>query len=426
VKVAAINLGCPKNCVDLEYILGSLNSSIEIIQEISRADVAVVNTCAFIQPAIEESLETIFEISKFKKYNLKKLIVTGCLPQRFGEKIQAELPEVDLLLFDREIQTISNKLSDYLEIESAKTHWQYYQTTPGHYAYVKIAEGCDNCCTYCTIPKIKGIFQSIEPDKIISQTRTLIEKEAKEIILVAQDSTNYGKDLSGTHTIVTLLKRILKLKDLHWLRLMYSHPAHFTDELVELLASEQNLCSYVDIPIQHVSNRILSAMGRKIDKDSLHVLFDKLRATIPDVAIRSTVLVGFPGETEKEFIELLDFLSEVKFERLGVFTYWRERGTRAYDLPGQISTVEKNNRQSEVLDLQADISATNNKKLINRQLEVVIDSYNQDTKKSIGRTQWDFPDIDNEIILDTQATPGQFYHATITGSDGFDLFGTLI
>ena len=424
MKIAAINLGCPKNCVDLEVILGTIaKNGITIVEDVASAEVAIVNTCAFIQPAIKESLETIFEINKFKQGRLKKIVVTGCLPQRFGQYISSELPEADLIITNSNVRETCDKLVDYLGISVNNKENCNYQITPNHFAYIKISEGCSNCCTYCTIPLIKGRYKSYDSTSIIQNARERVEAGAKELIIVGQDTTNYGADLSNAVTIVSLIKKISRIEGIHWLRLMYAHPRHFSDDLLDLLAQENKLCHYLDIPIQHVSNRILAAMGRKLKNSDLYKLFSRLRTVIPDITIRSTVLVGFPGETEKEFQELLDFLEEVEFDRLGVFTYWQEEGTPAYSFPEQLSSAEKNDRQAEIIDLQANISLKKNRALIGKNIEIVIDRYDEKNSKYIGRTQWDSPEIDNEFILEDTAIIGQFYSAIVLDTDGFDLYG---
>ena len=426
MKLAAFNLGCPKNCVDLEELLGAMqNHDIAIVEDISEADIAIVNTCAFIQPAIEESLETIFELHEFKRSGLHKLIVTGCLPQRYGMEIHKDLPEVDLFITSRNIYKIKEILLNNLGIAYTRLRSGYHQLTPRHYAYVKISEGCDNRCAYCTIPNIKGNYRSYGKNEILKQVRDRTRNGTREIILVGQDTTRYGADLECGEDLASLIGSITKEPSVHWLRLMYAHPAHFAPDLVQLFAENGKICRYIDIPIQHASDRILRAMGRNTTKDGLFELFSTLRDSVPHLALRSTVLVGFPGETEAEFQELLDFLEAVQFDRFGVFSYWREEGTPAYELPGQLSSEEKQRRHAEVLDLQARISYEKNNALIGHRMEIIIDGYDAEKNKYIGRTEWDCPEIDNVFYVDGEMHIGEFYHAIVVDTDGFDLYGII-
>lgn len=426
MKLAALNLGCPKNSADLDLIVTALcNSDVLHVQDIATADAAIINTCAFIQPAIEESIETIFTVSKLKESRLKRLVVLGCLPQRFGADIRRALPEVDLVIAERDTNAISARLIDFFKITADGSAHGCHTSTPAHYAYVKIADGCDNRCAYCTIPRIKGGYRSISQERIIAHTRRLAERGAREIILVAQDTTDYGKELHNGESLISLMKGILQIEQLHWLRLMYAHPLHVSEQLIELLCDELRICRYIDIPIQHASDHILAAMGRGVTQNELLALFERLRTALPEIAIRSTVIVGFPGETEKEFTELLDFLEEVRIDRLGAFKYSREEGTRAFTLPGRISHAEMNDRHAAVLDLQACITEAKNRSMIGKRLEVLVDRYDETHRGYVGRTQWDCPEIDNEVIIEGEnLTVGSFYPVRIVGSNGFDLRGS--
>jgi len=427
MNVAAINLGCPKNCVDLEQLLGSICcDDLHIVDDVEKAEVVIINTCAFIQPAIQESLETIFEVSTLKQKNLKKLIVTGCLPQRFGTELAEQLPEADFFITTRNISHACEELVSMLGVNPPNRQNCIHKLTPPHYAYVKIADGCNNNCAYCTIPSIKGNYKSCTSQEIISRAGLLLERGVKELILVAQDTTLFGSDVSHEQTLPELVAKLALLRDDFWLRLLYAHPAHLTDQLLTVMAEHDTICKYIDLPIQHASNKLLSLMGRKITTEKLLQRIESVRRFMPDSAIRSTVIVGFPGETEQDVEMLLDFLEEVQFDRLGVFTYCREEGTRAYNFKDQVSEHEKNDRQAAVLDLQNNIITNKNKELIGRELSVLVDRYDDNRQCYYGRTEWDCPEIDNEVVLHGRAEVGEFVYAQVTGVEGYDLVAEAI
>lgn len=425
MKIAYVSLGCPKNIIDLEIILGSFDEHVEIVDDPTAADATLINTCAFIESSKRESIDSIFDILQIKEENPQhKVLVTGCLPQRYREELKAELPEVDGIFPMVDATMTATQVRGFLQIENhAPT--QRKAITPAHYSYLRIAEGCNNRCTYCAIPLIKGRYQSRPKAEILAEAKNLAQRGVKELMVVAQDTTFYGSDLQQKVSLPDILFELNEIKGLEWIRLMYTHPAHWDDVLIEAVAGLDKVVKYIDLPIQHISDRILHRMGRGVDRKQTESLIDRLRQRIPDLALRTSLIVGFPGETADEFEELLKFVQETRFERLGAFTYSHEEGTRAFSFPDDISEKVKADRQQQVMELQAEIAVQYNESLVNENLRVLIDEVDTERNIAIGRTQWDAPEIDNSVQIPLPAAVGKFYNAKITAADIYDLIGEL-
>ena len=440
-QVSLVSLGCPKNLVDTEVMLGSL---IEDGYRISRteedAEIIIVNTCSFIEAAKEESIDTILELAELKENgNCHILAVTGCLPQRYGDELAKELPEVDIFIGTGEFQRIVEILERYKKSKSLSSIYRdeprflYNHNTPrlntgiGSSAYVKIAEGCSNSCSYCVIGEIRGELRSRIQDSIIKEVDSLVNMGVREINLIAQDTTMYGKDLGRGVNLEGLLRKLSKSRKPEWIRILYTHPDHFTDGLIKAIKEEERVCKYVDLPIQHISDRILKAMNRKTTGKSIRKLIWRLRQEIPDVCIRTSLIVGFPGETDKEFQELMEFVKDVEFERLGVFEYSREEGTLASGYPDQIPNAVKKERHQEVMEAQKEISLRNNRKLIGTQTQVLVQEVDEETGLVIGRTPHQAPDIDGvTYIAKSEVHIGEIYGFVVTDATEYDLIGETI
>ena len=422
MKVHFVSLGCPKNVTDLEKMLGALGEELQVVTDPGEADVSIVNTCAFIDSAKEEAIDSIFEIVQVKQSNPKlKILVTGCLPQRYGKPLTKEFWEVDAFFEGRDAVKTARQIRRFLGYKRDDTITRT-QLTPQHYAYLKISEGCNNRCSYCAIPGIKGRFKSRPFFEILNEAAQMTRAGIREIIVVAQDTTFYGQDLNSQYRLPDLLYALNELPHLRWIRLMYTHPAHFTRELISTIANLPKVVKYIDLPIQHISDRILAAMGRKVTRLQVERLIHQIRSAIPDVALRTSLIVGFPGETRKEFRELCEFVETTRFARLGVFTYSREEGTRAFHWKDSVAKKTKNQRQLEILERQSQISYDHNQKLIGEELLILVDSFNERKGFCIGRTQWDAPEIDNSVILHGRAQGGEFCKTTIQSADAFELF----
>jgi len=413
--VAMLSLGCSKNLVDSEGILADfVKKGYKVIDEAVKADVAIVNTCAFIEDAKRESINTILDLIELKKQGrIKKIIVAGCLPERYKKVLRKEMAEIDIFSGVRKFS--KSDPDDRLLI------------TPSHYAYIKISEGCDNRCSYCVISKIRGPYKSRGMQAILKEINDIRERsngKLKEINLISQDLTYYGMDLYGKLSLASLLRRINK--DIKWVRLLYAHPAHFNDELIDIIKNSAHICKYVDLPVQHISDKLLKSMGRKITKKQILDLITKLRKNIPDIAIRSSLIVGLPGETEKEFKELLGFIKDIKFERLGIFTYSREEDTPAYSFKGQVSDKEKRLRLDEAMKLQQDVAKNVNARFFGKTLEVLIEEKQEDGVY-LGRTYADAPEVDGQVYVKTTKTikPGNFVDVMITDTLEYDLVGEI-
>jgi len=439
-SISLISLGCPKNLVDTEVMLGSLvENGYRVSQTEEDAQIIIVNTCSFIEEAKEESIETILELAELKKNgNCKLLVVTGCMVQRYRDDLEKELPEVDIFIGTGEFQNVVDIIDRLKRTQNpskryvGKPEFIYSHETPrlntrGSSAYLKIAEGCSNFCSYCVIGKIRGKHRSRTPDSIIREAKNLAEIGVKEINLIGQDTTLYGSDLNPKITFAELLRKLAKIEKLSWIRTLYTHPAHFTESLVQVIKEEEKICNYVDLPIQHINNRILKAMNRRITSDSIRKLLGILRNDIPDICIRTSLIIGFPGETDDEFEELLEFVKEVKFERLGAFQYSREEDTPAFSYPGHIRKEIKEERHGRLMEIQRNIAMENNKKLLGSSTKVLIEGISPVNGLFQGRTPCQAPDIDGLTSLARgNADIGEIYDVTITGTDEYDLIGEII
>lgn len=440
MKILFISLGCDKNLVDSEEMLGLLNREhFEFTDDESEADVIVINTCCFVNDAKEESVNTILQMAEYRKSgSCKALIVTGCLAQRYKTEISDEIPEVDAILgtssYDKIVDAVKsticgekyekfNPLDELIVEESERV-----VTTGGHYAYIKIAEGCNKCCTYCIIPKIRGRYRSVPEEDILKTAEKLVENGAKELILVAQETTLYGVDLYGRKTLPDLLKKICKIPGLIWVRILYCYPEEIPDELIEVMKNEPKVCHYIDMPIQHASDKILKAMGRRTNRVELTERILKIRKEIPDIVLRTTLISGFPGETEEDHEEMLDFVDEMEFERLGVFAYSPEEDTVAAEMPDQIDEDIKIKRRNEIMELQQEIAFENAENMIGRDLLVMIEGKVVDENAYVGRTYMDCPNVDGNIFIttDEELITGDFVKVKVTGAAEYDLIGEII
>lgn len=446
MNILFVSLGCDKNLVDTEVMLGLLaKKGHQMIDDETQADIVIVNTCCFIHDAKEESIQTILEMAQLKETAvLKKLIVTGCLAQRYKEEILEEIPEVDAVLgttsYDEIAEVIDGLFSDSpMERADARmimkdvdylpeTQKGRLVTTGGHFAYLKIAEGCDKHCTYCIIPKIRGNFRSVPMEELIDEAKELADQGVKELILVAQETTLYGKDIYGEKSLPRLLKALCKIQGLRWIRILYCYPEEITDELIQVIKEESKICHYLDLPIQHASDAILKRMGRKTSKEQLISIIGKLREEIPDITLRTTLITGFPGETDEQHEELMDFVDQMEFERLGVFTYSPEEDTPAAEMPDQISEEIKQDRQAELMELQQDIVFDRNEDLIGEEMLVMIEGKVADENAYVGRTYRDAPNVDGLIFVNTdeELVSGDFAKVKVTGAMDYDLIGELL
>ena len=427
MTVNILTLGCSKNLVDSEHLLAQFRASgYKVLHNAydAAAEVVIINTCGFILDAKEESVDSILSyIEEKKRGKLHKLFVMGCLSERYREELTREMPEVDGFYGVWEMPAILEAMGSKLD---QRLLHERELTTPAHYAYLKISEGCNRSCAFCAIPGIRGAQQSISIEDLLKESKSLVEKGVKELILIAQDLTNYGIDLYGKRALPELLKELVKIEHLEWIRLHYAYPTGFPEEVIDLMASEEKICNYMDIPIQHVNNEILSAMGRGHDRAKLEQLLQKFRKQVPDVALRTTVLTGFPGETEEAFSELLDFIKIFKFERLGVFPYSHEENTPAYkDFEDLITDKVKSGRAGTLMEVQQAISLQLNEEKIGKVFKVLFDR--REEGYFVGRTQYDSPEVDNEVLVadDQPLSIGHFYQVKITGAGEFDLYGSL-
>ncbi len=441
IKVGIISLGCPRNLVDSEVLLGILNKKGFEIVELREADIGIVNTCAFIDEAKQESIEMILELTALKKEGkLRAVVAAGCLSQRYGKALVKELPEVDAFLGCGDIEKIGGVLEDLGGTPAvcavtrspsfiySHTHPRF-QITPPHYAYVKISEGCKNRCSFCVIPSIKGDYRSRPIEFILKEVEDISSRQRlSEINIVGQDTTLYGADIYGKPRITKLLKKLCAFRGYRqWVRLLYTYPAHIDDELIELFAAEKPLCKYMDLPIQHINDRMLKRMNRVATKRDIVNLIENIRKRIPGVTLRSSVIVGFPGETEEEFRELADFLKEVKFERLGVFRYSREENTPACNYSGQINEEVKLERFNALMETQKNIAENINRSFLGKTVEVLIDEKDESAENLyIARTQGDAPEVDGEVFVKGAGlAPGDLVNVKITDTLEYDLVGTV-
>ncbi len=416
-KIMFVSLGCDKNLADTEVMLGLLSArGYTFTDEENEADVIIVNTCCFIGDAKEESIQTIIELGTYKKDgNLKALIVTGCLAQRYAEEIRQELPEVDAVVGTSAFDEITHVVEQVLQ-QNGVWHQEMKEltylpdghgrrdiTTGGHFAYLKIAEGCDRHCTYCVIPSVRGPYRSVPMERLLNEAEQLAESGVKELILVAQETTLYGVDLYGEKTLPKLLKALCRIDGLVWIRLLYCYPEEITDELVRTIKEEKKICHYLDVPIQHCSDSILRRMGRKTNKAYLKQKITDIRREIPDIALRTTLMTGFPGETEEDFNELIDFVDEMEFDRLGVFAYSAEEGTPAAEMEEQVPEEVKQKRRDALMELQQEISFEKCEAMKGRKMQVMIEGELPDEGIFVGRTYRDAPEVDGYIFVQTDA-----------------------
>ncbi len=439
MKILFISLGCDKNLVDSEEMLGLLSSQgYSFTNDETEADIIIINSCCFINDAKEESINTILEMAECKKNNIcKALIVTGCLAQRYKDEIIKEIPEVDGILGTANYDSIVNVINqcinstekeNYFSLERLPKLTKRMVTTGGYYAHLKIADGCDKHCTYCIIPKIRGAYRSFPMEDLIIQATQLANDGVKELILVAQETTLYGLDIYGEKSLHKLLKELVNIDGIQFIRIMYCYPEEIYDELITTIKEEKKICNYLDIPIQHASDSILKRMGRKTDKADIIRIISKLREEIPDIVLRTTLISGFPGESQKDHEELLDFVDEMEFDRLGVFAYSPEEDTPAESMPDQIDNDIKNDRRDEIMELQQQIAFEKSESMIGRELVAIIDGKITDENAYVGRTYMDAPGIDGNIFINSfeELMSGDFVKVKITGSYEYDLIGEII
>lgn len=424
-KIAVISLGCDKNRVDTENMLHYLcDKGLVVVNDYSLADVIIVNTCAFIESARIEAIETILQMAEHKKQNCKRLIVTGCLPQKYLNEIKDELPEVDAFLGTNEYEKIVGAVFGDSGICPISDHKRVL-TTPSHYAYLKIADGCNNHCTFCTIPSIRGAYRSRDIASLKQEAQDLAERGVQELILVAQDVTNYGADLYGKQSLVELLKA-LEQTDIRYIRLMYCYPESVSDALIEYISGSSKVIHYMDIPLQHISDNVLKSMGRRSRHDSICALLDRLYAAIPDIYIRTTVMVGFPGETESDFQSLCEFIVKYKPHHLGVFAYSREEGTPSYAYKNQVAKAIKRKRVNIIGKLNLSNTVGRNKGLIGQTVDVIYEDIDYEKGLFVGRTLADAPEIDGKVFFTGKfADVGHIYKVKITDYDEYDLIGEM-
>ncbi|HIY03278.1 MAG TPA: 30S ribosomal protein S12 methylthiotransferase RimO [Candidatus Blautia faecipullorum] len=439
MNILFISLGCDKNLSDSEEMLGLLTGSgHEIVNTEEEADAIVVNTCCFIHDAKEESVETILEMAEYKKAGTcRALIVTGCMAQRYKEEIMQEIPEVDAVLGTTSYSDIvkaldealaGSKFQEFRDInELPEVSGNRVLTTGGHFGYLKIAEGCDKHCTYCIIPSLRGRFRSVPQERLLAQAEYMASQGVRELILVAQETTVYGTDLYGKKTLHLLLKKLCEIKGIRWIRVLYCYPEEIYDELIQVMKEEKKICHYLDLPIQHASDRILRRMGRRTSKEQLVGIIQKLRREIPDIVLRTTLITGFPGETEEDHQELMEFVDEMEFDRLGVFTYSPEEGTPAASMEGQIEEELKEERRDELMELQQEISLEKGNNRIGQELMVMIEGKVSGESAYIGRTYGDAPNVDGYLFVQTGELlmTGDFARVRVTGALEYDLIGEL-
>ena len=440
MKILFISLGCDKNLVDTEVMLGMLASrGYEMTNDEQEADIIVINTCCFIHDAKEESIQNILEMAEYKKNgSAKALIVTGCMAERYRQEILDEIPEVDEVLgttaYDRILDAVDAALAGQHEVMTADLdalplpETKRLVTTGGHFAYLKIAEGCDKHCTYCIIPKIRGNFRSVPMERLLKEAQDLAEQGVKELILVAQETTLYGKDLYGEKSLPKLLRELCKISGIRWIRILYCYPEEITDELIQVMKEEPKICNYLDLPIQHANDTILKRMGRRTSKQELIDIVQKLRKEIPDICLRTTLITGFPGETQEQHEEVMEFIDTLEFDRLGAFTYSPEEDTPAATFEDQIDEEVKEDRQADIMELQQEIAFDKAEDMIGREVLVMIEGKVADENAYVGRTYRDAPNVDGLIFINTdvELISGDFAKVKVTGALDYDLIGELM
>lgn len=440
MRILFISLGCDKNLVDSEHMLGALaQAGHTMTDDPEQADVIVVNTCCFIHDAREESISAILEMAEYRKNGpCRALIVAGCLAERYRREIQEEIPEVDAVLGTNSIDAIADAVEKALKGEKSlilkplegisRPGGRRVLSAGGRYGYLKIAEGCDKHCTYCIIPKIRGNYRSVPMERLIREAEELAAQGVKEMILVAQETTLYGKDLYGEKSLHRLVRELCRISGLQWIRILYCYPEEITDELIQVMKEEKKVCHYLDLPIQHASDAVLKRMGRRTTKQELIEIIGKLRREIPDICLRTTLITGFPGETEEQHEELIEFVDEMEFDRLGVFTYSPEEDTPAEKMPDQIDEEVKEERQAELMELQQEIAFDNAERMVGREVLVMIEGKVADENAYVGRTYRDAPNVDGLIFINTdeELLSGDFARVKVTGALDYDLIGELL
>ena len=433
MNVGFIHLGCSKNLVDTEMAIGLFkNNNYKVVNNPEEADIIVINTCGFIESAKEEAINTILEMAEYKKKRCRNLIAMGCLVQRYKEELAKAIPEVDLWIKYDSYSTIWEQIEEVIKPEKTeKKNLDFLDrtiTSGNNYAYLRIAEGCNNFCTFCAIPKIRGKYVSRKIEDILEEAKKLADEGYKEIILIAQDTGRYGVDLYGKSKLVELLQKLCKIEQIKWIRFLYTYPETIDDELIKTVKEEDKICKYFDIPIQHISDTVLKRMGRKSDGKSIRKLIKKLRDEIPSVVIRTTVMVGFPGETKEDFEQLYDFVKEAKFDRLGAFSYSKEENTPAEKLPNQVHPATKKSRYNRIMKEQQEIANEIQKELIDKELEVLVETKTFDNKYYVGRSTREVPEIDSFIYIPMieKELEGKFVKVKIADVQGYDLIGNII
>lgn len=433
MNVGFISLGCSKNLVVTEEIIGLFNShNFNIVSDAQDADIIVINTCGFIDSAKQEAINTILEMAELKKKRCKYLIATGCLVQRYKEELEKEIPEVDLFISVSEYEHIWKEIEKLLDLEKDNNAILDYKnrvlTTGGNMAYLKIAEGCNNNCTYCAIPYIQGPYISRPLEDILDEAKILVKQGIKELIVIAQDTTKYGIDLYGESKLAELLEKLCKIEELQWIRFLYAYPESITDELIDVVKNNDKICKYFDIPIQHISDSVLKRMNRKSDGTSIRKLINKIREEIPEVILRTTLIVGFPGEAEQDFEELYEFVKNARFDKLGVFTYSKEDNTPAARLKEHIHHETKKSRYNKIMKLQEQISKESLNEKIGKTFKVLIEAKTLDNEYYIGRTYMDVPDIDGVVFIknnDKDDLINKFIECKILEANEYDLIGEI-
>ncbi len=438
MQVYFVSLGCDKNLVDSEHMLSDISTEYEIIDNPEEADIAIVNTCAFIKDAKEESINTILELAELKKKKLKYLVIAGCLAQRYSDDLKDLIPEIDAFLGISAIDSIlkdlkklskKKKLFDLPDINAKQNaSGKRFISPPFHYSYLKIAEGCDKNCTYCSIPSIRGSYRSVPMEDLLKEAEYLAKNNISELILVAQETTLYGVDLYGKKSLGDLLSKLSLIDGIKWIRIMYCYPEEIDDDLIKAIKDNPKVCHYLDIPIQHSNDRILQMMGRRTSHKDLVSIIKKLRKEIPDIALRTSLIAGFPTESDEEFEDLCKFVKDIKFDRLGVFTYSKEENTLAAKMKGQVKASVKKQRQKTLMEIQREVSLKRNKKLLNKTFEAIIDGYDSNEGFYTARLYSDAPDIDGCVFIESEEKymSGDFVKVKITDYSEYDLIGETV
>lgn len=441
MKILLISLGCDKNLVDSEHMSGILEKAgYEFTDNEAEADIIIINSCCFINDAKEESIDTIFEMARYKEEGkCKALVLAGCLAQRYFSQIKEEIPEIDICIGTTAIDSVAKAIDNFftekkkvLCLENidklAGENAPRNLSTSGSYAYLKIAEGCDKYCTYCIIPKIRGNYRSVKMENILKEAKELAERGVRELILVAQETTMYGKDIYGKKSLHVLLEKLTKISGIYWIRVLYCYPEEIYDELIEVMARESKICNYLDIPIQHASDNVLKRMGRKTNNKQLKSIIQKLRDKIPDIVLRTTLITGFPGETDEDHQKMMEFVDEMEFDRLGVFTYSAEENTPAAEMDNQIDESLKVTRRNEIMELQQEIVFEKSEQFIGRKLVAMIEGHISGEHAYLGRTYMDIPGVDSNIFIvtDEELMTGDFVKVKVTGTNDYDFIGELV